>query len=845
MTYTDYLRAIKNELQRTGRNKKSLRVKTIMEQFGYQRRSQAFIDDFNTALDELGLCANPAFDTYIPLDTKINIFIKGEPIKKATQSDNITAQLTTPIAVNYDFFYYLFDFGSEQEYERFQACLDSNQPIGIFLIPQKEDFFSNLVIKILNYELIRKYQYLGMNNIPESYHLNLSTSIDSDSYIDSPQPTDISKAKFFHFNRSTMTSALLGTTGLDLLDAEKFDEQFEQMSLYANRYNNEEFFIIFHCPSLLEIQREQKEDLLGYFIDRVASKIPFTFTLKCKYSNDLSVKQKEAIYSHFNLLLELPQYEIEEDDISLLNYFLELQKVQIQAESQLLLRMKHEYFGTLRWGQESAEHIYLKYFAIKTLENLGYDLSQIACEVEVSPDEEESTNSGNNCQKRRPDIYVENKIIVEVETLKGKGFGGNNVFFELIKRILAKLEGWTNKLESLWLVFPGFEIARNYYQLKKLQEILESKLTEKYGNLFQLLVMIPDYEKHQLIPVSFNGIEYPSAENFIISRVTPPLPKRNQLDFNQVKGLKEEKEKLSKILKLQSKGYEDAISGILFYGLPGCGKTLLANAFANESGRYFFKFSPADIISMWIGQSQKNIRDIFAQAKKKSPSVLFIDELDSIGFNRHEDNAHTDQKATINQLLIELNNLKDSNVIVIAATNYLSGIDSALKRSGRLDWKIPIFPPDKQERLEIFKHYLSQININHQIDILPIRRIQDEDRLVLSPFLPRQETDNALTIKMRTRSNLELVDFEILAEKSLRFTSSDIELVCREVRNALLLEEISSYLTTADIITYINNLQAGGLTLNKEQVKEFLDDCHRLSVKNPKLETLKLEWDLD
>jgi SpoVK/Ycf46/Vps4 family AAA+-type ATPase len=97
---------------------------------------------------------------------------------------------------------------------------------------------------------------------------------------------------------------------------------------------------------------------------------------------------------------------------------------------------------------------------------------------------------------------------------------------------------------------------------------------------------------------------------------------------------------------------------------------------------------------------------------------------------------------------------------------------------------------------------------------------------------------------MRTRSNLDLVDFETLAEKSVRFTSSDIELVCREVRNALLLEEISSYLTTADIITYINNLQAGGLTLNEEQVKEFLDDCRRLSVKNPKLETLKFEWDL-
>ncbi len=83
-----------------------------------------------------------------------------------------------------------------------------------------------------------------------------------------------------------------------------------------------------------------------------------------------------------------------------------------------------------------------------------------------------------------------------------------------------------------------------------------------------------------------------------------------------------------------------------------------------------------EISSMWLGQSKKNVRDIFTQARKKAPSVLFIDELDSIGFNRNNQHAHTDQKATINQLLIELNNIKDSDVIVIAATNYINGIDN-------------------------------------------------------------------------------------------------------------------------------------------------------------------------
>ncbi|MDZ8052537.1 MAG: hypothetical protein RMX68_031980 [Aulosira sp. ZfuVER01] len=107
MSYTAYLGSIKNELQRTGRTKKSLRVKTMMQQFGYQRRSQALIDDFNTALDELGLWATPAFDMYISLDTKIHIFIKRvavEPIIRVTKPEKITEKLRTPIFINYDFF---------------------------------------------------------------------------------------------------------------------------------------------------------------------------------------------------------------------------------------------------------------------------------------------------------------------------------------------------------------------------------------------------------------------------------------------------------------------------------------------------------------------------------------------------------------------------------------------------------------------------------------------------------------------------------------------------------------------------------------------------------------------
>ncbi|MGA7936750.1 MAG: ATP-binding protein, partial [Kovacikia sp.] len=598
-------------------------------------------------------------------------------------------------------------------------------------------------------------------------------------------------SNLFHFNQSTMNSIILGSTGLDLLDSEKFDEQFKQLSLYANKYNTEPFFILFHCPSESEIQAQQREDLFGHLVNRVASQIPFTFTLRCKYRDNESTQNLEDIHTHLRLLLEVPNHRFEEDNLPLLDAFLELQKAQAQAESQLLLKVKPEHFEPLAWGWESDEHIYLKYFAIKTLESLGHDLSQIHCEVQVSSRQNKEDYLDPDLN-RRPDIYVENRIIVEVETLRGKGFAGENVFFDLIKRLLKKSTGWKDRLESVWLVLPGFEVARNYYQLKKAQEILSHHLTQKYGVGFRLQIMTPDYENHQLISVSFDEIEYPSFES---SPGKPPISKpivpiRQKIDFSRVKGLHSEKEKLNRLLKLQLQGMKSGIGGILLFGLPGCGKTLIANTFANECDRYFFKFSPAEIQSIWIGQSQKNIRDIFAQAKKKAPSVLFIDEIDSIGFSRNEYQAHTDQKATINQLLIEFNNVRDSDVIVIGATNRLSGLDSALRRSGRFDWKIPIFPPDQFERAELFKHYLTTVAVN-----------------------------------------LDLVNIEMLAQQSARFTSSDIELVCREVRNAVLLGEMQAQLSTVDVITYITNIQEGGLTLNEDQIREFLDECKQLKHK--------------
>ncbi len=746
-------------------------------------------------------------------------------VNNSNNTSNEVIKNENLILVNHDLFYYLFDFGSEQEYERFQASLDSNQPIALFLIPEDEDFLTDLVFRILSYELVRKYQYQGSPDIPIASRHTLS-SLSEGSDQDHRVRNILVGTGLFRFDRSTMSSVILGETGLDLLDSEEFEEKFEQLSLYAHKYNKNQSFVIFQCPSQQEIRRHSKSDLLEHLIDRVSNQIPLTFALRYRFSDELSIDRREEISAHLRLLMEVPEFEIGEEEISLIDYFLELQKAQVQAESQLLFKMNGDIFEKLVWGYESDEHIYLKYFAIKTLESAGHSLKNIQCEVSISSSkttEELGTSESAEVQRteeqeplpqqdvnRRPDVYVQDRIIVEVETLRSKVFNTQNVFFDLIDRLLTKAFGWPKCLQEVWLVLPGFEIARNYYQIKKTEEILSSFLQNTLNRNIKLLVMTPDYENHQLIPVSFDQVHYPSLiiSPTVSTTIKPPI-ERQQMRltlFSDVAGLEEEKKKLRQILKLQEKGNSCIINGIIFYGLPGCGKTLLARTFAHESERYFLQFSPADVKSIWIGQTQKNIQKIFSQAKRRCPSLLFIDELDAIGFSRNEFQSHTDQRATINQLLIELENLQGHDVLVVGATNYLESLDGALKRSGRFDWKIPIFPPDKNERKTMYELYFSRLQI---------------------PFED------------------SLINFDEIAERSIKFTSSDVKAVCDTLRMEVLLEEIQTSLRTNDVICHINQLQEGGLSLNQKQVQDFVVECKQLGVRSSKLSTLKADWGLE
>lgn len=157
--------------------------------------------------------------------------------------------------------------------------------------------------------------------------------------------------------------------------------------------------------------------------------------------------------------------------------------------------------------------------------------------------------------------------------------------------------------------------------------------------------------------------------------------------------------------------------GILMYGPPGTGKTVIARAVANETGAFFFLINGPEIMSKMAGESESNLRKAFEEAEKNSPSIIFIDEIDSIAPKRDKTNGEVERRV-VSQLLTLMDGMKArSNIVVIAATNRPNSIDSALRRFGRFDREVDIGVPDAEGRLEILKIHTKNVKLADDVDL--------------------------------------------------------------------------------------------------------------------------------
>ena len=217
--------------------------------------------------------------------------------------------------------------------------------------------------------------------------------------------------------------------------------------------------------------------------------------------------------------------------------------------------------------------------------------------------------------------------------------------------------------------------------------------------------------------------------NFGKSRAKLTLGGENKITLGEVAGLKEEKEELQEIVEfLREPGKFTKVGaripkGVLLEGAPGTGKTLLAKAIAGEANVPFFSISGSDFVEMFVGVGASRVRDMFAEAKRHAPCIIFIDEIDAVARRRVTGmgGGHDEREQTLNQLLVEMDGFGvNEGVIVMAATNRVDILDPAILRPGRFDRKITVASPDVRGREDILKVHAKNKPLGDDVDLQQI-----------------------------------------------------------------------------------------------------------------------------
>ena len=308
-------------------------------------------------------------------------------------------------------------------------------------------------------------------------------------------------------------------------------------------------------------------------------------------------------------------------------------------------------------------------------------------------------------------------------------------------------------------------------------------------------------------------------------------PGEKKVTFQDVAGADEEKEELREIVEFlrEPQKYLDLGAhipkGVLLVGPPGTGKTLLAKAVAGEAGVQFLSISGSDFVEMYVGVGASRVRDLFQQAKKSAPAIIFIDEIDAVGRQRGSGlgGGHDEREQTLNQLLVEMDGFgSNEGVVVLAATNRVDILDPALLRPGRFDRQVYVGLPDIKGREEILQVHAKNKPLAEDVDLKQIARgtagftgADLENLLNEAALLAGRRSESFITMKDLQESIIKVIagpekHSRVIPERERRLTAY------HEAGHAVVIHELDSQ-DPVHQITIIPRGPAGGMTISLPQ----------------------------
>lgn len=325
---------------------------------------------------------------------------------------------------------------------------------------------------------------------------------------------------------------------------------------------------------------------------------------------------------------------------------------------------------------------------------------------------------------------------------------------------------------------------------------------------------------------------------FSFSRSKPTIPdSKNKITFADVAGSEEAKEELKEIIeflkdpkKFQRLGGKIP-KGVLLIGPPGTGKTLLAKAVAGEAGVPFLGMSGSDFVEMFVGVGAARVRDLFRQAKRVAPSIVFIDEIDAVGRQRFAGlgGGHDEREQTLNQLLVEMDGfVTDQGIIVMAATNRSDVLDPALTRPGRFDRTVVVSLPDIKEREAIMKVHTRNKPLSPFVDLSVIARSTPG---LSGADLANITNEAALLAARRGKNQIDMEEFESAKDKVLMGVERKSLVISEEEKKIIAYHEAGHTIVQQSLpevhpvhkVTIIPHGRALGITHTLPEKDKFIE----------------------